>query len=85
MDIVLGFAIDNAPLLSSTMVLCNVFEHSEMRIVRTFRELAERNGGIANVGTTGDIGVEQFPQESVIRKTMFCGERITFRCAFSRT
>ena len=56
-----------------------------MNIVRASRELGESDNSIADIGATGDVGVEELTKEPTVGKSMFAAKGSMFRGAFVGT
>ena len=64
MSVLLGLAVDNAPILGRTQALGNLFQHGEVLVVRAGGELAKGNGRVPNVRTAGDMCIQKFGSPS---------------------
>ena len=76
--------VDKTPVQGGTKVFGDVFEETEVDVIRAGRELGKGDDGIANIGTTSDIGVEKFAKETTIGKSVFTAKGGVFGSAFIR-
>lgn len=53
-----SFVVDDTPVLGAAKVQCDIFQALEMEGTWFGREFAEGDDSIADVRTTGDIGVK---------------------------
>jgi len=65
----LGPTACDAPVFSSSEVFSDLFECSEVMVMRASGELRWRNGGVANVWPTRNISIQQFTKERATGKT----------------
>ena len=79
------FAVDNAPGLGLAKIFGNLLEERVVMLMGAGGELAEGDSGVANVGTAGDIGIQEFTKEGAISKTLLGGKLCMFRSAFNKT
>ena len=79
------FGVDDTKVDRFTKILGNLLEKNVMRVVRASGELAECNNRITQVGTTTNVSIKQFTEQSSEGEAVLGSELGMFLSALHRT